>query len=309
MIRYRIEHDTLYEYAAPVSLSRHILHLVPRPCAWQVLHDHALAVLPRPSMHTDGTDAFGNPETRIELLTPHDALTVSSRIEVSVGARPWLAREVDDSPPWEDVQAALTLEGNAPLEPRQFRFESPHVRVKRDLAHFAQASFTPGLPLLAATAALVARIHREFRYDPQATQVGTSVLDVLARRRGVCQDFAHLAIGCLRSLGLSARYVSGYLCTDPPPGQPRLTGADASHAWLAVWCPRQGWVEFDPTNDCRADNRHILLAWGRDFGDVSPLRGVIQGGSTHAPSVSVTVLPAMEAAAPDPPVAGAAPAM
>jgi len=273
-----------------VMVSRHVLHLSPRACEWQDLQGAQLAITPQPARRTTGVDPFGNPETRIAFATPHTDLCVVSDLDISVSARPWATQFAAD-PAWEDVQAALRLEGDAPLDPRRFRFESPHVRVKNDLAQFALPSFPPGRSLLDATADLVARIHRDFRYDPEATVVGTSILDVLERRRGVCQDFAHLVIGCLRSLGLAARYVSGYLCTEPPPGQPRLTGADATHAWLSVWCPGTGWVEFDPTNDCLADERYIVVAWGRDFGDVSPLRGVIQGGADHALTVRVTVSP------------------
>lgn len=289
-IRYHVLHETRYAYSAPVSISRHVLHLSPRTCAWQEVHETAINILPPPSRSARGEDPFGNPELRIALVAPHKELQVVSQLGISVSPRPWAA-ESNAGPRWEDVQAQLVLEGDAPLEPRRYRFESPYVRVKNDLASFAQDSFPPDRPLLDATADLVMRIHRDFRYDPGATTVGTSVMDVLARRRGVCQDFAHLAIGCLRSLGLAARYVSGYLCTEPPPGQPRLAGADASHAWFAVWCPGVGWVEFDPTNNCLADQRYVLLAWGRDFGDVSPLRGVIQGGAEHSLSVNVTVTP------------------
>ncbi|MFZ5756403.1 MAG: transglutaminase family protein [Pseudomonadota bacterium] len=292
-IRYRITHETAYRYAAPVSVSRHVLHLRPRTCEWQRVLTAALDVTPAPSARRDREDMFGNPETRMSFDAAHDQLTVLSRLDVDVAARPWAGRS-SEGPAWEVVRDSLRFGGAAPLDPCRFGFESPHIRVKNELAEFARPSFLPGRPLLAATADLTARIHREFRYDPQATQVGTSVMDVLARRRGVCQDFAHLAIGCLRSLGLAARYVSGYLCTEPPPGQPRLTGADASHAWFALYCPASGWVEFDPTNDCEADQRHVLVAWGRDFADVSPLRGVIRGGGGHSLSVRVSVIPAGE---------------
>lgn len=289
-IRYRVLHETRYRYALPVMVSRHVLHLLPRECDWQLRHASALDISPTPARKIDGVDPFDNPETRIAYVAPHNELHVVSTLDISVAARPWAAAPAAD-PLWTDVQTALRLEGGAPLDPRRFRFESPHVRVKHELADYARPSFTPGRSLLAATADLVTRIHQDFRYDPDATTVGTSVLDVLARRRGVCQDFAHLAIGCLRSLDLSARYVSGYLCTEPPPGQPRLTGADATHAWFSIWCPGTGWVEFDPTNNCLADQRYVVVAWGRDFGDVSPLRGVIQGGAEHSLTVAVTVTP------------------
>jgi transglutaminase-like putative cysteine protease len=289
-IRYHVEHQTHYRYSAPVSVSRHVLHLSPRACDWQTVHAASLDISPLPARVVQGEDPFGNPETRIACVASHRELHVASRLDVSVLPRPWAAGTAA-SPAWEEVQGMLRLEGSAPLDPRRYRFESPHVRVKNDLAGFAQESFPPGVPLLEAVADLVARIHRDFRYDPGATSVGTSVLEVLARRRGVCQDFAHLAIACLRSLGLAARYVSGYLCTEPPPGMPRLIGVDATHAWFSLWCPGVGWVEFDPTNNCLADRRYLVLAWGRDFGDVSPMRGVIQGGADHVLDVQVTVLP------------------
>ena len=168
------------------------------------------------------------------------------------------------------------------------------MRLKRQFAAFAADCFPPGRPLLAGAEALMGKIHREFAFDAEATQVATPLVEVLQRRRGVCQDFAHLMLACLRSLGLSARYVSGYLLTQPPPGQPRLIGADASHAWVSVYCPRHGWVDFDPTNAVLPNLEHITLAWGRDFADVSPLRGVILGGGSHDPEVRVTVQPLVE---------------
>lgn len=290
MTRYHVVHETRYSYPVPVSVSRHVLHLLPRDCDWQTRHDARLQITPEPDWQVSGEDPFGNPEQRIAFVSPHRQLQVISTLDLSVGTRPWQVEPAAD-PVWTDVQAALRLDGGAPLEPRRYRFESPQIRVKQELAGFARASFPPGRTLLEGTRDLVSRIHHGFLYDPQATRVGTSVLEVLANRRGVCQDFAHLAIGCLRSLDLAARYVSGYLCTEPPPGEARLLGADASHAWFAVWCPGAGWVEFDPTNNCLADQRYVLLAWGRDFGDVSPLRGVIQGGAGHDLSVAVTVIP------------------
>lgn len=293
-MRYHILHTTAYGYEAPVLAARHLLHLSPRACPWQQVVTQALRISPNPAARHDGRDAFANPVSRIELATPHSAFEVTSALELDVGERPWAGR-LDVSPAWERVREQLEYAAT-PLPPEIFeaqrvRFESPGVRVKRELETYASPSFARNRPLLAAARELMGRIHAEFLYDPSATVVGTSVLEVLEKRRGVCQDFAHLMIGCLRSLGLAARYVSGYLRTDPPAGQPRLVGADATHAWVAVFVPELGWVEFDPTNDCFADERHIVLAWGRDFGDVSPVRGVIQGGGAHTLDVGVTVLP------------------
>jgi transglutaminase-like putative cysteine protease len=183
------------------------------------------------------------------------------------------------------------------LDASRFQFESPYVRVKHEFASYARPSFTPGRPVLDAVQALMRRIYDEFDFDPEATTVATPVLKVLAEKRGVCQDFAHLMLSCLRSQGLAARYVSGYLLTQPPPGQPRMVGADASHAWVSVFCPELDggrWVDFDPTNNLLPDTQHITLAWGRDFADVSPLRGVILGGDAHELDVAVTVTPVVE---------------
>jgi transglutaminase-like putative cysteine protease len=177
------------------------------------------------------------------------------------------------------------------LDACQFRYESPSVRLKKAFVHYADACFPAGRPLLQCASALMQKIFTEFTFDSSATEVSTPLLEVLEHKRGVCQDFAHLMIACLRSRGLAARYVSGYLLTQPPPGQPRLVGADASHAWVSVFCPKSGWVDFDPTNNILPGNEHITLAWGRDFSDVSPLRGVMLGGGSHRLDVKVTVMP------------------
>lgn len=290
MAYYRVVHDTRYRYTMPVSRAHHVLHLRPRDCSWQQLDSAELVVQPTPVECTDGIDAFGNPQTTLAFEAPHDSLQVSSRLSLRVTARPWADRAAQ-GPAWEVAAAALDPVGGGRHDAGRFRYASPHVPAHAALADYARPSFPPGRALLAATADLVARIHRDFGYDPAATEVDTPLLTVLAQRRGVCQDFAHLATGCLRAMGLAARYVSGYLCTEPPPGEPRLAGADASHAWFAVWCPEHGWVEFDPTNNCEVDERFVLVAWGRDFGDVSPLRGIIRGGGEHTLEVAVTVQP------------------
>jgi transglutaminase-like putative cysteine protease len=202
----------------------------------------------------------------------------------------------DASPSWETVRDAGAFRAGAPQAAiDEFRYASPFVRPSAVLAEFARPAFPAGRPLLAAAIALMHRIHAEFTFDAGTTSIATPITRVLAERRGVCQDFAHLQIGCLRSLGLPARYVSGYLLTDPPPGRPRLLGADASHAWLSAWCPSHGWVDLDPTNAMVPDLRHVTVAWGRDYGDVSPLRGVVLGGGEHDLSVAVSVVPEDEA--------------
>ena len=292
--RYHVLHTTEYRYGFPVQTARHILHLSPRVCSWQEVEQQTLDINPTPAGQSSGRDSFGNPLTRIELTQAHQFLHVSSAMTLSVGPRPWLSR-LDHGPRWEAVRDAMVYGSQAVSEPTlealAMRFESPGVRVKRELELWAAPSFAPGRPIIDAARDLMGRIFRDFRYDPKATEVGTSVMEVLEKKHGVCQDFAHLMIGGLRALGLSARYVSGYLRTDPPAGQPRLIGADASHAWVAVYVPDIGWVEFDPTNDCLADERYLILGWGRDFGDVSPIRGVIQGGGEHELDVGVTVTP------------------
>lgn len=290
---YQILHDTHYRYASPVSLAQQLAHLWPRTCPWQRNHAQQLLVSPQPCQRMDGLDVFGNPLTRLVFERPHGELKVSARLRVEVLARPVL--DLQASPAWEQARAALSYSGQAMsadlLQAARFRFESPYVRLKQAFVDYAAECFSPGRPLLAAVDGLMQKIFTEFSFDAAATQVATPLLQVLEERRGVCQDFAHLMLACLRSMGLSARYVSGYLLTQPPPGQPRLIGADASHAWVSVYCPQQGWVDFDPTNNIRPALEHITLAWGRDFADVSPLRGVILGGGSHDPEVQVTVLP------------------
>ena len=290
---YQILHDTHYRYAAPVSLAQQLAHLWPRACPWQRNHEQQLLVSPQPCQRQDALDVFGNPLTRLVFERPHDELKVSARLKVEVLARGEL--DLTQSPAWEQACTALRYSGQAllpeVLEAARFRFESPYVHLKQVFSDYAADCFTPGRPLLAAVDGLMQKIFAEFSFDAAATQVATPLLQVLEERRGVCQDFAHLMLACLRSRGLAARYVSGYLLTQPPPGQPRLIGADASHAWVSVFCPEQGWVDFDPTNNIRPALEHITLAWGRDFADVSPLRGVILGGGSHDPEVQVTVLP------------------
>lgn len=298
-VRYLVLHDTHYHYSAPVSIAQQLAHLWPRESPWQRCLARALTVSPEPTRRVDALDVFGNPLTRLAFERPHDELEVGARLEVEVFARSSL--RLADSPAWEQVAHDLSYSGQPlsaqQMEAERYRFQSPYVRIKHRFASFAEDCFSPGRPLLLATQALMRKIFREFTYDAAATQVATPLTQVLEEKRGVCQDFAHLMLACLRSRGLAARYVSGYLLTQPPPGKPRLIGADASHAWISVWCPRQGWVDFDPTNNLLPALEHITLAWGRDFADVSPLRGVILGGGSHDPEVRVTVMPLEEARA------------
>ncbi|HRC60924.1 MAG TPA: transglutaminase family protein [Candidatus Propionivibrio aalborgensis] len=295
--RYHVIHETGYNYDSPVSLSRQQLHLTPRECPWQQSITHRLLIEPEPTFSHARFDHFGNPVSMFAIEAPHSSLVV--RAESVIEVQPHLPADgLSASPPWESVRNALVY-GAAPvlLEANRYRFESPYVRVKHEFNDFASHCFTPNRPLLEAVGALMSHIYNEFEFDPKATTVSTPVLKLLEERKGVCQDFAHLMLACLRSHGLAARYVSGYLLTKPPPGKPRMVGADASHAWVSVYCPSAGgefWIDFDPTNNLMPDTEHITLAWGRDFGDVSPLRGVILGGDTQEPEVAVTVTPSSE---------------
>jgi transglutaminase-like putative cysteine protease len=256
---------------------------------------HELVVEPAPASRVQRIDYFGNAVDQFTILTPYDEMRVvgKSVVEVSGTEAPIAP---DAGAAWEAVRDELVYQPGAVYESAaEFSYPSPYAVTAPELAAFANASFVPGRPLVAAAVDLMHRIHEEFTFDRGATTIATPVTRVLEDRHGVCQDFAHLQIGCLRSLGLAARYVSGYLLTEPPPGQPRLVGADASHAWLSVWCPRLGWVDLDPTNDVLPSHRHVTLAWGRDYGDVSPLRGVVLGGGEHTLHVGVSVTPAAEA--------------
>jgi transglutaminase-like putative cysteine protease len=293
--KYRIRHETRYDYASDVVHSHQLLHLVPRPASYQECLEHEIEIVPAPNKRVDAIDAFGNPMVRVEFAQPHRELAVISRMEIEVHPRPAVRVEITE--PWERVRDTFAYRGAWPsreqLEAARFRHESPHVRVKQAFTDYSAECFPPGAPLLACAGKLNDKLHAEIEYAPGETTISTSAVEVLEKRRGVCQDFAHLMISCLRSRGLPARYVSGYLRTNAASkeGEKELVGDAASHAWVAVWCPPYGWIEFDPTNGCFAGTDHIAVAWGRDFGDVSPLRGVILGGGEHELKVTVRVEP------------------
>lgn len=294
-IRYHVLHETTYDYGSTVSLSQQQLHLSPRILAWQQIEEQQITIKPTPTWRRDGRDPFGNPVTWIAFHAPHEKLCISSSMRVEV--LPHLPEHLERSLPWEVVRDRLAYDAAPPLpedlDAMRYLFESAHVRIKHELADYAADCFPPGTPVLIGAQALMAKIFKEFKFDPEATTVSTPVMEVLEKKRGVCQDFAHLMIACMRALGLSARYVSGYLLTRPPPGKPRLIGADASHAWVSVFAPgfNEGWVDFDPTNNLLPNTEHITVAIGRDFGDISPLRGIILGGGGAEPDVAVTVTP------------------
>jgi transglutaminase-like putative cysteine protease len=285
---YDITHDTTFDYAQPVSVSHQLLRLAPRESPRQKPLYSRLIVEPAPVMRNTRNDFFGNEITYLTVQVPHSRLTIRSASRVEV--QPVDAALLNLGPSWEEVAAALDPpKSKAALDASQFAFASPYIDIDDDVYTFARQAFQPHQPFLTAVMDLTAKIYREFVYEGGVTDVWTPVSEVLAKRRGVCQDFAHLEIAALRSLGLPARYMSGYLLTHPAEGKERLVGADASHAWIAVWCPDFGWVEFDPTNNLMPSDEHIALAWGRDYGDVSPTTGIIVGGGAHTVAVGVSV--------------------
>jgi len=289
-MNYRIVHRTLYEYSAPVTVSHHVARLEPRVTVAQLREEFALKILPHPAVRKVREDYFGNHLCFFSIQETHRRLEITTTSRVTVNARKLPAPE--DTPAWEEV-ANLFRDPVSPevVEPYQFVFDSPQIRASVELFDYARESFDKGTPLLAGAADLTRRIFEDFKFDPRATTIATPLEEVLKKRRGVCQDFAHLGIACLRSLGLPARYVSGYLRTRPPEGQSRRIGADASHAWFRIFCPGTGWVDFDPTNNVQPGEEHIIVAYGRDFSDVSPVAGIITGGGKHDVQVSVDVEP------------------
>ena len=297
---YHILHETSYAYSVPVRLSHQLLRLTPRSLPWQRCSAHTIHITPQPLQVKLLVDSFGNALQSFALDQDHASLTVQAQSWVDIAARP----PPLDTPPWQQVVAALAYQAGRGLSPDMleascFLFESSHVRIKREFARYAADCFGPQTSLLQGIEGLMQRIFREFTFDPLATTVSTPVTEVFVNKRGVCQDYAHFMLSCLRSLGLAARYVSGYLLTQPPPGQARLIGADASHAWVSVYCPgseaQSGcWIDADPTNAIFAGASHITLGWGRDFMDVSPLRGVLIGGGQQTMQVAVTVRPVEE---------------
>ena len=273
------KHVTRYWYSDDVSTSHTEIHLTPRNRPGQVVLEHQLKVSPEPDFLVNRFDYFGNPVASFSVEQPHRELVVTAEclVDLTPQAEPYLAQ----SPPWEEaadmMQRRPSLEA---LEASQFIFESPLIQTGPMFAAYASESFVPGRPLLEAANDLSGRIYREFKYDPRATTISTPVDEVLLERHGVCQDFAHVMIACMRSLGLPARYVSGYLRTG-------MVGSEASHAWLAVWCPVLGWQDFDPTNNVIPQSNHVTLGWGRDYSDVTPVKGVALGGGEHVVQVSM----------------------
>ncbi|HVR51042.1 MAG TPA: transglutaminase family protein [Pseudorhodoferax sp.] len=291
-MRLQVIHETRYDYTPAVETAQHVAHLRPRDTPSQRLLQHSLAVTPTPDELRAGQDVFGNTRSFFALQTGHETLRVvaDSVVQTRVPRRPASALS------WEQVRDRFRYQAGGGYDAAsEYLFPSPYAPRHADFLDYARPSFGAGTPLLQAADDLMRRIHRDFEYAADSTEVNTPAVQALAQRKGVCQDFAHIMLACLRMLGLPARYVSGYLLTQPPPGQPRLVGADASHAWVAVYVPEvpghDGWYDFDPTNDRAPGEDYVTLAVGRDFSDVSPMRGVIHGGARHRLHVGVTVRP------------------
>jgi transglutaminase-like putative cysteine protease len=287
--RFNVIHETRYEYAATVSLSQKLLHLTPRSFQFQTCESHSIALNPADSERSHGIDFFGNHTSYCVVTEPHQNLLVRAESNLTLHPRPGkelLAHSV----PWELVRDSNQLLSNpARLEVIKYLYTSTHITYSEELADYTRASFTPGRSVLESAFDLTRKIYSEFTFDSEATDISTPLSELLKIKRGVCQDFAHLMIGCLRAIGLACRYVSGYILTRPAPGKHRLIGADASHAWVSVYCPSIGWVDFDPTNCCMVNMEHVTLGWGRDFSDVSIIRGVMLGGGAQTLQVNVTM--------------------
>jgi len=297
VIAYHVLHQTHYRYVDEVVSSHNEAHLLPRALPTQTPSHVELRIDPTPDSVRWHRDYFGNDVVLFNLQTAHRELTI--RTESDVALAPAQRFEPARSAPWEEAAAGVRLARTPDsLEACEYVFDSPFVAASDALAAYARPSFTPGRPLAEAVLDFAHRIHAEFRYDPEATTLDTPVEDALRERHGVCQDFAHVMIGGLRSLGLPARYVSGYLKSRKTPvpdaaadPEQQLVGSEASHAWIAAWCPTLGWIQVDPTNDVVPRDRHIVLAWGRDYDDVSPVKGVTLGGGSHTVEVTVQVTP------------------
>ena len=284
-MKFKVRHLTSYHYSEPVPLSHHAAHLRPRTDNKQRHHTVDVVVRPFPAvLRDDGTDYFGNPTTFFTIQDPHATLEIEASFTVETNPAPTLP--ANGGGPWEAVRARLAADNDPHVERAlDFVYASSQVPRLAEALAYAEPSFTPGRPLTEAALDLVSRIHADFTFDPDATAVGIPLATVFEDRRGVCQDFAHVGIACLRAMGLAARYIR----TLAPPGKEKLQGADASHAWLAVFIPEWGWLDVDPTNDMVAGEDHVIVAWGRDYDDVSPIRGVVLGGGEHHVEVAVDV--------------------
>ena len=290
MIEYRIRHRTCYRYAEPVTFCQNLTHLALRDLPTQPNPTSTLIVTPEPLFVEEQIDSFGNPVSYFSLQEQHRELTLD--VTHSVTLIPQALPDPGSTAPWNQiVQRLLTQRDDSTLAALPFVYESRYVSPLAEFLDYARVSFAPNRPILVAALDLTHRLHTDFQYDPRSTTISTPIRDVMRTRRGVCQDFAHLLCAMFRALGLACRYVSGYIATKPPPGKARLIGADATHAWVAVYCGDAGWVGLDPTNNCAEGDTHIVLGWGRDYDDVTPVKGVILGGGDNTVSVMVDVMP------------------
>jgi transglutaminase-like putative cysteine protease len=295
-MKYQITHKTWYDYTELVPICHNLIHLAPRNTPHQKSIDYRLSIDPVPAFISNRDDYFGNRAEYFSIEGGHQKLEIIAESTVEVSAN--TTHRDNDSPAWESCVLARSADatGERPREASDpalalLTFTSPRIPLVEGLREYAVPSFTPGRPIIGALADLTTRIFTDFKFDSRATSVDTPLAQVLKVRRGVCQDFAHLATGCLRAIGLAARYNSGYLRTTPIPGKARLVGADASHAWSSCWCGPLGWIDFDPTNNCFVGESHVTIAWGRDYSDVCPIQGVFVGGGEHQIGVSVEVAP------------------
>lgn len=288
-MKYKVRHRTEYAYSEAVDLSYHLLRLRPRALPYQVVEEAVISADPIPATRDDGVDYFGNGTAYLTLSEPHGQFSVE--LNATLDVRRPAPPEASTTPSWESVRDALRTPATPDLiEAAEFSFDSPLATPTPEIAAYAETSFTPGRPVLEAVRELTARIFTDFTFDPQATIISTPLGEVMEKRRGVCQDFAHLQVAAMRAMGLPARYVSGYIRTYKPDNS-SFVGADASHAWVSFFIPGIGWIDIDPTNDLLVGDEHITLGWGRDYGDVSPIRGVILGGGQHFINVAVEVTP------------------
>jgi len=287
---YDVNHRTKYLYESVVSQSSHLLHLTPRFMSRQVVHRHSILIDPAPSTCIEQIDYFGNPSSIVTIEHDHDRVNFLATSRIELSELPDL--DLDSSPGWEQTVRLAQLESESDKHfsnIAQYSCYSSHTVATLEIADYAKQSFPPGRPFLRAVEELTDRIYGDFTYDAEATEVGTGLSEVMEMKRGVCQDYTHFALACLRYLELPSRYVSGYLLTHSNAGETELIGSNASHAWFSIWTPEKGWIDFDPTNNVIPNKEHITLAYGRDFSDVSPINGVVTGGGAHTVNVAVDV--------------------
>ena len=301
-----ITHSTLYQYSPDVEIAQHIAHLKPHTTNNQVVLNSNLTIEPKPDWYSETEDVFGNICSFFSIQNKHQQLNITSQSLIETNNPGILTAQLENSPPWEEVREYFRYHAQSNWNPAvEFSFPSPYVTQHPEFSEFTRSIFTVKRPTLEAAIDLMKQIHFKMRYTSESTEIDTPAFEALRRREGVCQDFSHIFLSCIRNLGLAGKYVSGYLLTDPPEGQPRLIGADASHAWASLYVPNMDqngelsegkWYDFDPTNNRwgwgSPGEDYVSLAYGRDYSDISPIRGVIQGGTEHTLDVAVTVKPA-----------------